>query len=100
MNKKIVFLVMLVGILTLGLVCISCGGNNLVGIWEMGDGETIELFKDGTGIFYGISGTWKTESNRLIITALDHAIAMDYVLSDSTLSLTLNGHTDVLNRKK
>jgi len=110
MNKKIVFSVVLLGILAFNLVFISCGGeaSKLAGIWEAeGDAhDTMELFKDGTGVFsdYGGTwkGTWKIENKRFMVTALGEleSITVDYKLSGSILTITTNGKTTVFLKKK
>ena len=102
MNKKLVFLVMLVGLMVFSLALVSCGNetSKLAGVWEDDKGHTIEFFSDGTVTFFGMSATWRAENNRLNLSSLGGAISMDYKLSGSTLTITLDGKTEVLKRKK
>ena len=102
MNKKLVFLAMLVSLLACSLVFFSCGGDSskLVGNWESEeDGSVFELFKDGTGNMDGTSITWTAENNRLMFTALGQSISMDYKLSGNTLIVTKDGESVSLKKK-
>jgi hypothetical protein len=104
MNKKYFFTAMLVGLLVFGLVFVSCGGGSsaLIGSWvseSAGDDTSFELLKDGTAIWRGYSATWKTEKNRLIVTAMGQAISYDYELSGSTLTLTYDGETGTYKKQ-
>jgi hypothetical protein len=98
MNKKIFFWAMLVCVLALGLA--SCGDDNskMVGLW-VGSDDSIELFKDGTASFEGLSATWKAENKRLRLTVLGQVMAMDYKLSGKKLTLTYEGQTQVYTKK-
>ena len=103
MNKKLIFLVMLVGILAFSLLCVSCGSSSLTGTWEdESDNSILELSKDGTGSWDGPSITWKIENKHLVITGMGLSFSYDYKLSGSTLTLTgVSGddETYVLKRK-
>ena len=103
MNRKLVFSVMLIGMLVFGLVLVSCGNetSKLAGIWVSED-ETMELSKDGTFRGEGISGTWSAGNNHLNLTALGGLISIsaDYKLSGSTLTVTSDGETTVYKKKK
>jgi len=93
MNKKLIFLGMLVVLLALSLAFVSCGGTSLVGTW--GDNEaTLVLLKKGTGAWYGDTLTWKTEKKRLMITWQGELYTYEYNLSGSTLILTDVGGND------
>ena len=91
-----------------GLFCLSwlfsSGGTAIVGKWAIAPGqqkftehrftpptpvfaEKIELLKDGTGIIDSMGGTWKTEKGRFYFTAPLGAVAYDYTISGSTLTL-------------
>ena len=95
MKKKIISLSILACFLVFSLACISCGdeASKLAGIWvenssSSKDSERMELFKDGTGSLDGISITWKTENNRMIISAFGLTQAASYKLSGKTLTFT------------
>ena len=110
MNKKIIFSVMLVCLLTLGLISVSCGNSNssLAGIWELErveNGSTssvvqrIEFFKDGIGNMDGVAITWKTENNRMMVTAFGQAQTESYKLSGKTLKFTTdNGKISIYKK--
>jgi hypothetical protein len=66
-----------------------------VGRWVIEEGqptrgifENMELLKDGTGIVDKMGVTWKTENRRIYFTTSLDAIAYDYRISSSTLTLT------------
>jgi hypothetical protein len=100
MNKKLFFLAMLVCVLAFGLVFASCGGDEakLVGLW-VGADDSVELFKDGTASFEGLSATWAAENKRLRIVVLGQVMVMDYKLSGKKLTLTYDGQTEVYTKK-
>jgi hypothetical protein len=106
MNKKLIFLVMLIGILVFGLMFVSCGGDDtskLTGIWEGEDGDTFEFFKDGTGNFSEGELTWTADKGRLKMTlsgyGMSETMVMDYKLSGKTLILTAEGEKMKYTRK-
>jgi len=90
---------LLVAVLVVGVVCmLGCGGGSkpsaLVGHWAHEAGridhrpDDIELFKDGTGVLDGdVSITWKVENKRLAILNPLKAVAYNYKVSDSRLTL-------------
>ncbi|MHB9293262.1 hypothetical protein Holit_02383 [Hollandina sp. SP2] len=104
MNKKLIFPAMLVCLLALGLAVVSCGNDvsRLAGIWEDESGNSsIELFKDGTGNWDGVSATWKIENERFVLTGMGLSFSFDYTLSGSTLTLTdtKEGESHVVKKK-
>lgn len=91
MNKKLISLVMLVGVIAFGMAFVSCGGSEtskLVGVWESSD-ETMELLKDGSLNVEGSpAGTWVVEDGKLVATVLGFVLSYDYQLSGNTLTFT------------
>jgi hypothetical protein len=51
-------------------------------------GGSIELFKDGTGVFDGTSVTWKVENKRLVVLSSTLGMSCSYKVSKGTLTLT------------
>jgi hypothetical protein len=87
MRNKLVLI--LVGLVVFNLAgCSGAGSSELVGKWVSG-GETIEFFKDGTGIFDGHAFRWTTENERLriVFDFMGQAAAYNYTVSGSTLTL-------------
>jgi uncharacterized protein (TIGR02145 family) len=72
------------------------GESALVGKWVLESGgkapsgfpDDLELFKDGTGICEGMSINWKVDKNRFIVASSSIGFALNYTVSDSTLTLT------------
>jgi len=90
---------------------VSCGnGNgNLAGIWELESVvngsrrdvvERIEFFKDGSGSMDGVSITWKTEGNRMMVTAFGQAQTESFKLSGSTLTFASDQGVITVYKKK
>jgi hypothetical protein len=101
MLEKRIFGIMtlVVGILAvIGLSMIACSNANsnnpsaFVGKWELKSGgfpfDKAELFKDGTGIVDNGGFSWKVVDKRLVITHPWFALACDYKISGSTITLT------------
>ena len=99
MKKKRILVAMLVSLLAFGLAFVSCGSDSskLSGIWELESVENgsasdmvqrIEFFKDGTGSMDGVSISWKTENNRMMVSAFGEAQTESYKLSGKTLTFT------------
>jgi uncharacterized protein (TIGR02145 family) len=84
-----------------GVACVSCSADTpaaLVGNWVHCDGvtwnkpESIELFKDGTGVVdKGTSVTWKIENKRFVLLSPLMALSCDYKISGSELTLAYDG---------
>jgi hypothetical protein len=91
MKKTVLGLTIVVMVIAAG-----CGGGKsaLAGTWFLieGGGRNVpmkcELLKDGTGFALDQAITWKTEKNRVYLTHPYLAMAFDYKLSGSKLSLT------------
>jgi hypothetical protein len=90
---------LVVGILAvIGFSMIACSNVNsdnpsaFVGKWELKRGDfpfdKAELFKDGTGIVDEGGFSWKVVDKRLVITHPWFALACDYKISGSTITLT------------
>jgi hypothetical protein len=98
MNKKLIFLEMLAGMLALGLMFISCDGekSSFVGKWVTENGRSapsglpnnLELFKNGKGEIEGRSISWKVENKHLIITSSSIEIEYIYKISGNKINLT------------
>jgi len=111
MNKKFIFSGMLICLLAVGLVSCGRGSSRLAGVWELdrvengpswGIVQSFEFFRDGTGDLEGTSITWRTENNRLSITAHGQVQTVDFILSGSTLTLIYDrntGHRAIYNRR-
>ena len=93
LEKRIIF----VGILmVIGFSMIACSNSNhpsaFVGKWELERGnfqfDKAELFKDGTGIVDDGGFSWKVVNKRLVITHPFFALACDYKISGSRITLT------------
>jgi len=69
--------------------------NDLAGIWQLdriesSTGDVVkrfEFFKDGSGSMEGVSVTWKTENNRIMVTASNQAQSFEYLLSGLYLAI-------------
>jgi uncharacterized protein (TIGR02145 family) len=83
---------LLTAVLVVGLS--GCGGGDnpsaLVGQWvSMNGGESVELFKDGTGVIDKTSLTWKImDKNRFVLSYDDDTYVSDYNLSGYELTRT------------
>ena len=81
--------------IVIGFSMLSCGNSNnpseFVGKWELVRGDfpfdKAELFKDGTGIVDEGAFSWKVVDKRLIITHPLFAIACDYTVSETFITL-------------
>ena len=92
----------------IGLSMIACGNSNnpsaFVGKWELESGNfpfnEAELFKDGTGITGGSGFSWKVVDKRLILTHPWFALACEYKISGSKITLTTDdGDTGTFVKK-
>jgi len=75
----------------------------LVGHWLYLSGikkDDMELFKDGTGLYEGISISWKVENKRFIIQSPFLGLASNYKLSGSKLTLIYNDGDSTIFAKK
>jgi hypothetical protein len=107
-TKKAAILLLLGTLVTI----IGCNGDStaLVGKWEAIEngkptGEITEFFSDGKAITnspdlrQGTKFEWKTEKNRLIISAFGQTFAADYKIFGSTLIMK-NDDGEVTRAKK
>jgi hypothetical protein len=107
MTNRKVLLGMVAVLLAAGLS--GCGGGGksaLAGTWFLIEGGDrlvplkCELLRDGTGFALDQAITWKTEKNRVYITHPYLAMAFDYKLSGSKLTLSDDtGKTHVYTNK-
>jgi uncharacterized protein (TIGR02145 family) len=84
---------LLTAVLVVGSVCVSNGDNPsaLVGQWvSMGDGKSVELFKDGTGAVGDENITWKTEGKRFVLSSWNKSKIGNYNLSGYKLTRTFD----------
>ena len=100
---KSIFGVAFIAVLLLMVSCDSASNPSaLVGYWLYESGSrtedkpknSIELFKDGTGVCDGNTISWKVENKRFIIQSSSVGIATDYnKVSNSKLTITYNDGT-------
>jgi len=109
MNYKKKWFVILVIISVFTMTFIGCSdSSSLVGRWVPEQGyapndfpeTSMELFKDGTGVGDGMTISWKTDKNRLIITSSLFGFAYNYKFSDGKLILTNDDGVNVYYLKK
>jgi len=95
--KKMRFLGIITLATVIGFSMIACSNANghpsaFVGKWELERGnflfDKVELFKDGTGIVDDGGFSWKVVDKRLVITHPWFALACDYKISGSRITLT------------
>jgi hypothetical protein len=103
MKKTVLGLAIVVMVIAAG-----CGGGKsaLAGTWYLIEGEgrnvpmKCDLLKDGTGFALDQAITWKAEKNRVYLTHPYLAMAFDYTLSGSKLSLADDkGQTLIFTKK-
>jgi len=84
-------------VLAVGMVCLSgCGGGSLVGQWvNLVNDNTINLFKDGTGVSANESVKWKVEGKRFVLMENNTAIVGEYNVKGYVFTWTLTDGTVV-----
>lgn len=100
--KRILSLVVLFALV---LSLVACGGDDLVGKWEvkddMGLGITmvLEFTKDQIDMF-GMKVDYKVKGNTIIVEAEGEEGEMEYKIDGDTLTLTVEGESMELTRVK
>jgi len=90
---------LLLSAVVIGAVCVSNGDNpsTLVGQWkDMNTGESVELFKDGTGAVGSAGISWKTDGKRFMLTQGGSVRICDYSLSGYELTRKFDGGEVIL----
>ncbi|MCL2444066.1 MAG: hypothetical protein FWD13_11470 [Treponema sp.] len=85
MNKKLIFVVILAGLLVSNFVFAS-DNDNLIGEWINERTELI-MFNNGSGSWYDVPITWRIVNNQLNITWRNALYIYDYSLSDSIINM-------------